>query len=308
MKTIFFEWQDFEDAVFKITQEDNAEYGFDPGVFSLDKAKGYEAVSIFINSVISKEDLKKLKQQGTRILSVRATGYDNLDVAYAKELGFLVYRVAVYSPESVAEHTFALLLAITKNLKLQLKKHERENNERDMMCMATMLYGKTLGIYGLGSIGKCVAQIAQGFGMKVIYYDIHERPMDNVKRVESLKDLFTKSNAVSVHVPLNQETKYSINEEVLADARKGVYLINTARGSIMEPNAVLAALDRGIISGLGVDVWDNGQMSDAFDRRLLRNNVIQTNHIAFLTQESVRSILEQTIQNLEGKAKEGNLL
>src|SRR5690606_29039340 len=111
----------------------------------------------------------------------------------------------------------------------------------------------------------------------------------------------------SIHVPLNHETKYSVNREVLEQAN-GIYLINTARGDIVEPEAAIEMIDRGKIFGLGVDVWDSGELDDKFDKRLIKTNVMQTNHVGFLTKEAVQSIIEQTIDNIKGQPHEGNLL
>ncbi len=172
--------------------------------------------------------------------------------------------------------------------------------------MGRTLNSKTIGIYGVGRIGSVVAKIAQGFGMQVLFFDRFVESVPNADKVDSLIALVKASDFLSIHVPLTDETRYSVNDEVLANAKNGMVLINTSRGDVVEPESIIHALDTGKLSAAGLDVWDSGKVDDLFDKRLLRDNVIQTQHVAFFTYEAVKEILEQTWQNIWGEPIEKN--
>lgn len=309
MSAVFFEWQQYEQMVmdqFGLSLPDDVELVSDQ--FNLEHALGHEQISIFVDSKISQQDLEQLVEAGCKQILIRAAGFDMLDINAAKQLGIEVCRVASYSPESIAEYVFALLLTVVRKLNVERRLHEQKQNVREVSSMGTTLAGKTLGLYGIGKIGAVVAQIAQGFGMQVQFFDKFVDSFDQAQKVTSLAELFGVSDVVSIHVPLTDETKYSVSAEILTGAKPGLVLINTSRGDIVDSNAVIAALDAGKLSGMGVDVWDSGQQDDLFDERLLRDNVIQTHHIAFFTAEAVMSILKQTIDSLAGNPAEANVL
>lgn len=306
-QTIVFEWTDFEQYVFA-KEEMRWSARFETGKFDMQKAKGYPNISIFIDSKISNKELDELARNGTRYIAIRGAGHDMLDVEYAKTIGIGVYFVASYSPESIAEHAFALLLNLVRKLNIERKHHAHLQHIRTIQSMGTTLKGKRIGLYGVGRIGSVMAKIADGFGMEVGFYDKYVDVLPAATKLNSLNELFQQCDIVSIHVPLTPETSHSINSEIFEQAKPGLILINTARGDIVDPQAVLHALDKGIISGLGVDVWDSGKIDDKFDSRLYRDNVIQTHHIAFFTYEAVRELIKQTILNLQGEGDQRNIL
>jgi len=304
--TIFFEWAEYERSVNNEINLDFSQAELVSDRFSLDRALGKEVISIFVDSKITDDDLRKLKDAGLKKIAVRSVGTDMLNVELAKELGINVFRIASYSPESIAEHVYALLLGLVRNLNVQRELHEKEMHTRTTREMGRTLHGKTLGIYGVGRIGSIVAEIAKGFGMQIVFFDKFVESLEGASKVGSLQELVGRIDFLSIHVPLTDETRYSINSEVLNSAKQGMILINTSRGDVVDSNALVAALDSGKLSGAGVDVWDSGVVDDRFDKRLLRDNVIQTQHVAFFTYEAVKEILEQTWQNIWGEVIEKN--
>ncbi len=309
MRSIFFEWQDFEQEIVETERINIPEAEFTTDLYTLEKSQGYYAISIFTDCTIPDSDLPKLYDSGTRKLALRTAGFNNVNVDLAKEIGFEVFRVARYSPESIAEFAFTLLLATVRKIPVEIKKHKNYENHRTKESMGTALHGRAIGIYGLGKIGQHFSEIAKGFGMYVIYFDPVVQFYDGIERVNSLEELFDRSQFVSIHAPLNEHTKHSVNYDLISKMRfKPNYLINTARGDILNSDDTIKALDEGILSGLGVDVWDSGDCDDMFDSRLLRDNVIQTKHIAFLTKESVETIVKDTRDNILGNPKDYNIL
>lgn len=304
---IVFEWHDFEASIYQqLGLGWNAE--FVPDKFNLDKAKGHKVVSVFVQSQIADSELQELKQSGCEIIAIRAAGFDKVNAEFAKSIGLKVFRVASYSPESVAEHVFALLLSLARKLNVERHKQEHLDQHLTIQSLGMVLKGKKLGLYGMGRIGKEVVRIALGFGMQVFFVDPFVNEYAGAQKLNDLKQLFADMDIVSVHVPAIPETKESVNADVLAVSTKPIILINVSRGIILQDDAVVAALDSGRISALGVDVWHDGQVEDKFDSRLIRDNVVQTDHIAFLTAEAVTEILRQTEENIAGAARQENVL
>ncbi len=309
MNSIVFEWQDFEEKIKQKYNIDFPDTEFLTSNFSIEKAKGKKSISLFTNKLTDHDVLNELKMFGLESICLRTAGFDNVDLEYAKFLGINVYRVAHYSPESIAEYTFSLLLALNRKLKIEIRKHSNRDNSRTFESLGVVLKGRALGIYGLGKIGQAVAEIAKGFGMYILFYDTTVQFYNGVEKVNSLKELFERSQFITIHAPLTPETRKSVNYELLQlNKYKPFYLINTARGDIVDSDSIIKSLDEGILNGLGIDVWDSGEIDDIFDERLLRDNVIQSKHIAFLTEESVKTILEDTRDNLLGKPQDYNTL
>ncbi len=307
-KTIVFEWSDYEQSVYTKENLDWDSARFEPGKFDLHMAEGYPCVSIFVDSKITNQQLDDLARNGTRYIAIRSAGFDMLDVEYAKNIGIGIYHVASYSPESIAEHAFALILNLVRKLNVERRHHAELETIRTIQSMGFTLHGKRIGLYGVGRIGSVMAKIADGFGMQVGFYDKFVDKIPAATKLNSLPDLFSLCDVVSIHVPLTAETKQSVNWEIISKAKPGLILINTARGDIVDSKAVIKGLDQGILGGLGADVWDSGKVDDLFDPRLFRDNVIQTHHVAFFTYEAVAEILQQTIANLGGKGDPRNLL
>jgi D-lactate dehydrogenase len=305
MKAVFFEWQDYEQSVAEEFAIDFANTDFVTETFSLAKAQGYEVVSIFVDSRITNAELDQLAQAGTQKFLLRCAGFNMLDVDYAKKLGMQVVRVASYSPESIAEFVFALILPLARKLNVQRRLHAIGSSVRTVESMGFTLYGKTLGLHGYGKIGRKTADIARGFGMRVIFFDPYITTPQLDQQVASLEVLYAESDIVSIHMPLNAETKGCVNAKLLANVKPNFMLINTARGPIVDSDDLLPLIESSKVDYLGTDVWRD---TDEFDRALLRDDVWQANHVAFFTKEAVKSILEQTKQSYSGQVAAENAL
>ncbi|MDQ6985982.1 MAG: 2-hydroxyacid dehydrogenase [Candidatus Dojkabacteria bacterium] len=271
MNTIFFDWYDFEDVIkakFNVSFPENVKY--EKGTFSIDLARGYENISIFVSSNIKNNELAILKDNGCKKILLRSAGFNMLDVEYAKEIGISVSRVASYSPESIAEFAFSLILSLARRMNVQRRDHRDKNKGITVESMGVLLKGKTLGLYGYGKIGRETARIARnGFGMKVAYFDAYYNVESEDMRVYSLDSLVKISDVLSVHVPLTNETKDSVNENTLKNAKNPLILINTSRGGILKNDDIIKLHKNGVISHISVDVWGD---SDEWDNNLLGDN------------------------------------
>ncbi|MBK9387189.1 MAG: 2-hydroxyacid dehydrogenase [Planctomycetes bacterium] len=290
-------------------------------------AHGATAVCVFVNDVVDRACLEMLRAQGVRLVALRCTGFNNVDLGAAKELGIRVTRVPVYSPYAVAEHAVALLLALNRKL------HRAVQRVRDLNfslhgLVGFDLHGKTAGVFGTGKIGRIAAQILRGFGMEVIAYDpvpdAAWAAQHGVRYVEA-RELASRSDVVTLHVPLTPQTKHIIRRETLEVMKPGAILVNVSRGALVDTRALIDALKSGHIGGVALDVYEeeegiffedlSGQMlqDDDLARLLTFPNVIITAHQAFLTQEALADIARTTVANLEALALgapfvEGSLL
>jgi D-lactate dehydrogenase len=248
---------------------------------------------------------------------LRCTGFNNVDVAAAKDLGLAVARVPVYSPYAVAEHTVALLLALNRKIHRAFNR-VRELNFSLSGLVGFDLYGKTAGIVGTGKIGRIVARILRGFGMEVIAYDPFPGPdWATELGVEYVEPgvLSARSDVISLHIPLTPATKHLIRRETLGLMKPGVILINVSRGALIDTRALIDALKSGQLGGVALDVYEeeegiffedlSGQVlqDDELARLLTFPNVLITSHQAFLTHEALADIGRTTVTNLEALAK-----
>jgi D-lactate dehydrogenase len=244
--------------------------------------------------------LSALAAQGVRLIVQRAVGVDNIDLAAARRLNLSVAHVPAYSPESVAEHTAALLLAIARHLPLALAQ-VRSSNFSLQGLLGFSLSGKTIGIVGMGRIGQRFARIAQGFGCRVLGYSRSPFQLAGVTAV-ALETLWRASDIVSLHCPLTAATRHLVDAAHLQLARPGCVLLNTARGGVVDTAAVLDALDAGQLSAYGTDVYENeacvffrdctacGYDDPLLVRLLAHPRVLLTPHQAFFTHEALRDI------------------
>jgi D-lactate dehydrogenase len=276
-------------------------------------AEGCEAVSIFVNDDASQKVLEKLANAGVKYLALRSAGFNNVDLKGADNLGIRVSRVPEYSPHAVAEHTIALMLALNRKL---IKAHNRIQDLNFSLDGLTGfdMHGKIVGVIGLGKIGKLVAQILHGFGCKVLAYDTaldKEWAASFNVTYTDIDSLCKKSDIITLHVPLTEQTKYIINKERIDKTKKGVMLINTGRGGLVNSKDVINGLKAGQIGYLGLDVYeeekglffeDHSQdilQDDVIARLMSFPNVLITSHQAFLTDTALRNIAETTIYNLD---------
>jgi D-lactate dehydrogenase len=275
-------------------------------------AEGYDAVCVFVNDQIDRSTLKLLRLGGVRLVALRCAGYNNVDLNAANELGITVVRVPAYSPEAVAEHTVALILAL--NRKIYRAHHRvREGNFSLDGLVGFNLHQKTVGLVGTGRIGRTVAQIlGPGFGCRLLGFD----PEPNQRCVElgleyvTLPELVAQSDIVSLHAPLLPSTAHLIGESTIARMKTGVMLINTSRGALVDTKAVINAIKTGRIGYLGLDVYEEETglffddrslqviPDDTFARLLTFPNVVITGHQAFLTREALDQIAQTTIDNI----------
>jgi D-lactate dehydrogenase len=279
-------------------------------------AKGAQAVCVFVNDTLDRPCLEALAAQGIKLVALRCTGFNNVDLAAAKELKLAVTRVPVYSPYAVAEHAVALLLALNRKI------HRAFNRVRELNfslngLVGFDLHGKTAGIMGTGKIGRIVAQILRGFGMKVLAYDpFPNREWAAQQQVEYV-DAYSVaglSDVISLHIPLTPQTKHLIRRETLDQMKSGTILINVSRGALIDAKALIEALKSGRLGGVALDVYEeeegvffedlSGQVlqDDDLARLLTFPNVIITAHQAFLTHEALADIARTTVANVEALA------
>ncbi|BDX06346.1 2-hydroxyacid dehydrogenase [Planctobacterium marinum] len=288
-------------------------------------AEGYDAVNCFVNDTLDAEVLRQLKTYNVSHASLRCAGFNNVELHAAKKLGITVTRVPAYSPESVAEHTFALLLSLNRKIHKAYNR-VKENNFTLQGLMGFNLHGKTVGVIGTGKIGKAVIRICQGFGCNVLCYDPYPcstLQQQNVEYVE-LDTLFTHSDIISLHCPLTTETQHLINQESIAKMKDSAVLINTSRGGLVDTKAIIAALKTKKIGGLALDVYEMESelffqdlsceiiQDDVFQRLLTFPNVVITGHQGFFTQEALKEIAQTTLNNLinypQGKLQPDNIV
>ena len=275
-------------------------------------AAGCGAVCVFVNDQVDRATLEILAAQGTKLVALRSTGFDNVDVQAAAEVEIAVVRVAAYSPYSVAEHAVALLQALNRKI------HRAYNRTRDGNFSLDGLIGidlhdRTIGIIGTGKIGRVFAQIMKGFGCEVLGYDLH--PNDEFAgaiggRYVELEDLLARSHVISLHCPLTPENHHLINQQAIEKMRSGVILLNTSRGGLIDSEAVIDGLKSKKIGAIGLDVYEQEAnifyedlsseiiQDDLLERLLSFPNVIVTGHQAFLTEEALRDIAETTIASV----------
>ncbi|MGQ9677282.1 MAG: hydroxyacid dehydrogenase [Chloroflexota bacterium] len=281
------------------------------------KAKDAEIVSVFIRSDVSRAVLDKLPK--LRLVVTRSTGFDHIDIATATEKGVLVSNIPFYGENTVAEHTFGLILALSRNIhKAYLRTAAGDFSLQGLQGFD--LQGKTIGVIGAGHIGLRVIRIAKGFGMRVLAYDVCEsRLIADVLgfRYVSLNELLRNSDIISLHAPYNPSTHHLINRDTVRLIKRGAILINTARGGLVDTDALIWALDNGILSGAGLDVVEGEELIQE-EKQLLtapraeeklrqvvrqhillrREDVVITPHIGFYSRDALRRIMETTVGNI----------
>ena len=269
---------------------------------------GFDAVCAFVNDRINALAIERLHNNGVQLIAMRCAGYSNVDVQAAFEKLHIV-RVPAYSPHAVAEHTMGLLLTLNRRLHKAYNR-TREFNFSIVGLTGTDLYGKTVGVIGTGKIGRTFIEICRGFGMRVLAYDKFPAKDSGLDYVE-LDTLFRESDVISLHCPLTPETQHILNRGAFSKMKKGVFILNTSRGALIDSEALLDALNDRTVGGAGLDVYEEEanlfyeDRSDTIIRDdtlallVSRPNVILTAHQAFLTEEALHNIAEETIKNLD---------
>ena len=290
---------------------------------ALDQAQNYSIISTFIYSDLSQKNLRKLPQ--LKMIATRSTGMDHIDLGYCQQKGITVANVPHYGENTVAEHTFALILAISRRI-TEAVNRVRQGGFSPVGLTGFDLKGKTLGVIGVGHIGRYIVKIANGFGMKVL--GVARRPDPQLAkklnfRYLTLEECLRQADIVTLHVPLTKSTFHLINRQNIKLMKKGSVLINTSRGAVVESEALLWALEEGILAAVGLDVLEEEENLDQPEKlfdpylskddlkelvaaHLLREkpNVIITPHNAFNTREAINRIIKTTVKNIENFMKE----
>lgn len=325
MKIHYFSGEPWEEAIVREKLADQEIIFHDGSITTHSDLTDLNALILctFIESRIGEAELNRFP--AVKLIATRSTGFDHIDLTAAKARGIVVANVPFYGENTVAEFTIALLLALSRRI-IDADERVRETGTFSPTGLRGFdLAGKTIGVVGTGHIGAHVIRMAQGFGMKVIGFDAY--PNTEISHAlnfpyVSLPELLAASDIVTLHVPYNEHTHHLINRENIRIIKKGAYLINTARGAIVETQALIEALQSGRLAGAGLDVLEEeGDLADEVVfltaphpreeelRTVLKNHylinhprVIVTPHIAFNTTEAVERILNATILNIQNFA------
>jgi D-lactate dehydrogenase len=279
-------------------------------------AAGFPTISCFVTDNLSAPVLQILAQNGTRLIALRSAGFNHVNIPVANTLGLTIARVPAYSPYAVAE--FAVALILTLNRKIHRAYNLiKEQNFSLANLLGFDLHGKTVGIIGTGNIGAVFARIMQGFGCHLLAVDpcSNEECLKLGVRYVAIEELYQQADIISLHCPLNNESRHLINKQALARMKPGMMLINTGRGALIDTQAVIQALKKGLIGYLGIDVYEEEEnlffqdlsnviiQDDVFARLQTFPNVIVTGHQAFFTQEALTNIAAVTLKNITAFAQ-----
>ncbi len=272
-------------------------------------AEGFDGVCAFVSSDVSAHTLTILHQHKIGVVLMRCAGFNNVDLEKAKELNIRVMCVPGYSPEAVAEHAMALALACNRRLHKAYNK-VRENDFSLSGLMGFNFYQKTAGIIGTGKIGAAMCRICNGFGMKVIAYDVYENPaLKDFVTYKTLDEVLAESDLISLHCPLLDDTRHMINIASIRKMKDGVILVNTSRGGLVKTDDLVEGIRLKKFAGVGLDVYEEETNNVFEDRseeiletsvtaRLLSfPNVMITSHQGFFTKEALEAIANTTLQN-----------
>ncbi len=313
MKIAFFSTQPYDREYFERYNDQHEIIFFEARLNeqTVKLAAGCEAICAFVNDRLDAGIIRSLKEIGIKIIAQRCAGFNNVDIAAAHENGITVVRVPAYSPHAVAEHALALLMTLNRKTHKAYNRVREGNFSLDRLT-GFDLYGKTVGIVGTGKIGQCFAHIMYGLGCKVLAFDlIANKKMESLGvQYLPLLELLQQSDIISLHCPLNEQTKHLINEDTLRSMKDGAMLINTSRGALIDTKAVITSLKNGKLGYLGIDVYELEEKlffhdlsesvitDDMLVRLLGFPNVLITSHQGFLTDEALTQIAQITLQNI----------
>lgn len=270
-------------------------------------AAGFDAVCVFVNDIVNETVVNRLHELGVKAIALRCAGFNNVDTraCFGK---IHVYRVPAYSPYAVAEHAMALLLTVNRRTHKAYMR-TREFNFSLQGFTGFDLHGKTVGIIGTGKIGRIFADICRGFGMHILAYDKFPAADSGLEYV-SLDELFQKSDIISLHCPLTEETKHLINHSSISKMKPGVVIVNTSRGGLIDTDDLIEGIKTKTVGAACLDVYEeegdlfyedfSGHIvhDDTLIRLIALPNVIVTSHQAFLTEEALDNIAATTVENL----------
>ena len=322
MKIVFFSAQPYDKEIFNRFNIDLSELVFVESALDIDSvelANGANAICVFVNDKVNAAVIEKLASKSIKMIALRCAGFNNVDLEAAKSNGIRVCRVPAYSPEAVAEHAIAMILTLNR------KTHKAYNRVREQNfslngLLGYNLHGKTVGVIGTGNIGKAFSRIMLGFGCRVLAFDlIANKDLEAIGvEYQPLMEVL-KADIISLHCPLNEQTKHIMNASTLRLMKKGAVLINTSRGGLIDTKAVISALKTAQIGALGIDVYEQEEklffrdlstdiiQDDMIQRLMSFPNVLITAHQAFFTEEALSEIATITLQNINQLAKSANL-
>ena len=275
-------------------------------------AAGCEGICAFVNDKLNAAVLSALKKLGIHLVALRCAGFNNVNIESAKLNGITVVRVPAYSPYAVAEHALALILALNRKTHKAYNRVREGNFSLDRLT-GFDLHGKTVGVIGTGKIGEVFCDIMQGFGCKVLAFDLIANPALAAKQVNYLPliDLLEQSDIISLHCPLTEQTRHIINEHSISMMKEGVMLINTSRGALIDTSDAIDGLKAGKIGYLGLDVYEQEEklffndlseniiQDDIIMRLMSFPNVLVTAHQGFFTEEALSQIAQVTLTNID---------
>lgn len=323
MKIVFFSAQPYDKEFFKRQQGQAAMELIFHEASLTEKTAGFlepaDAVCIFVNDQVTAKVCEILAAKSIGIIALRCAGFNNVDLEAARQNGLRVCRVPAYSPEAVAEHALALIMSLNR------KTHKAYNRVREQNfslngLLGFNLHGRSVGVIGTGNIGASFCKIMLGLGCRVMAFDLIANK--NLEAIgvtyHPLMDIL-QTDIISLHCPLNDQTRHLINAETIAMMKKGVMLINTSRGGLIETSAVIQGLKSGQIAYLGIDVYEQEEhlffkdlsdtviQDDEIQRLMSFSNVLITAHQAFFTEEAITQITTTTLNNIDQLLKSGNL-
>ena len=312
-KIAFFDAKDYDIASFDAA---NANEEFDIKFYetklskdTVNLASGYDAVCVFVNDAVDRDVIDALADSGVKLIALRCAGYNNVDIehAYGK---IHVVRVPAYSPYAVAEHAMALLLTSIRRIHKAFIR-TRDHNFSLSGLTGFDLHGKTVGVVGTGKIGRIFIDICKGFGMNVIAYDKFPAKDSGIDYVP-VDEIWERADIISFHCPLTDETKHMVNRDTIAKMKKGVVIVNTSRGALIDSEALLDGIKDRKVGAACLDVYEeesnvffhdySGHIveDDTLARLISMPNVIVTSHQAFLTEEALTNIADTTLSKIDG--------
>lgn len=313
MKIAFFSTQPYDKEYFERYNRQHEIIFFEAQLNeqTVNLAGGCNAICAFVNDQLNATVIKSLSEAGIKIIALRCAGFNNVNLAAAKENTIAVVRVPAYSPHAVAEHALALIMTLNRKTHKAYNR-VREGNFSLQRLTGFDLYGKTVGVIGTGKIGQCFAHIMLGLGCKVLAFDLVANKEMESAGVEylPLMNVLKQSDIISLHCPLTEQTKHLINKDSLAAMKKGAMLINTSRGGLIDTKVAIEALKEERLGYLGIDVYEQEEKlffhdhsgsiigDDVIMRLMSFPNVLITSHQGFLTDEALTQIALVTLQNV----------
>lgn len=313
MKIAFFSTKPYDKDFFEKHNQTHELTFYDVALSetSVRLAEGFDSICVFVNDKVNDVIIGKLAKLGIKLIALRCAGFNNVDLVAAKKANIGVVRVPAYSPHAVAEHAVALIMTLNRKTHKAYNR-VREGNFSLEKLIGFDLYQKTVGVIGTGKIGEAFARIMQGFGCKVIAYDVFPSQglIDSGVKYTALDEVLQQSDIISLHCPLTDKTHHLINEMSIAQMKTGVMLINTSRGALVDTQAVVEGLKSKKLGYLGLDVYEQESniffndlseeilVDDTLARLMTFPNVLITSHQGFLTEEALTQIAIITLNNI----------